>query len=289
MDVGLNKRRKQLVLFAKSPRCEFNKSKTGNFSFIESPRCEFNKRGQITLFIILGIVIVIMVGVFFLFLGRGTFETVENQRPESFIDKCMKDALSLPVHTILKNGGDIEPELFKLHQNEKYNYLCYQQNYYLGCINQKPMLVQYIEQEIKKNIDDKINQCFEDYESDLKNKGFNVLSEKINWSVELVPGSVDIKVKKKISISKGDSSEIFNNYDVRVLSPLYNLVMVAREVVNQESRFCNFDYNGYMLLYPWVDIKKNDVDGSKLYKLVDRKSGLEFKFAVRSCVLPAGL
>jgi len=44
-----------------------------------------------------------------------------------------------------------------------------------------------------------------------------------------------------------------------------------------------------MLLYPKWDIRRIDYDDSKMYRLIDRKSGAELKFAVRSCAFAPGI
>ena len=78
-------------------------------------------------------------------------------------------------------------------------------------------------------------------------------------------------------------------FDETVLSPSNELVKISRDVVNSESKFCNFEYNGYMILYPDYNIKRMDYYGSKLYSVIDRKTNTEFKFAVRSCAYPPGM
>jgi len=69
----------------------------------------------------------------------------------------------------------------------------------------------------------------------------------------------------------------------------FDLVRVARVIVNSESQFCHFEYNGYMLLYPEYDIRRIDYQDSKIYRVIDRRTGSEFKFAVRSCAFAPGI
>jgi len=88
---------------------------------------------------------------------------------------------------------------------------------------------------------------------------------------------------------KDGTVQNFENFDTSILSSIYDLVRVARDVVNSESQYCHFEYNGYMLLYPKYDIRRIDYDDSKIYRVIDRKSGEEFKFATRSCAMPPGI
>jgi len=73
------------------------------------------------------------------------------------------------------------------------------------------------------------------------------------------------------------------------LSSLYDLVETSANIVNGESQFCNFEYVGYMILYPRFDIRKVDFEKSKIYWVMNRETGEEFRFAVRSCAFPPGI
>ena len=249
---------------------------------------KINKKGQITIFIILAILIVIAIVVLFFFLGRNYTQSRETQDTQSYIDKCIRDYLQVSAQKILEGGGKIEPQSYLMYKSEKYNYLCYQQNYYLTCVNQFPMLKSVVEDEIKKDIDFQVRKCFDNLKQDLQDNGFDVSDSSLDFSVELVPGRILVEVDKKIDINKAESSESFSKFDSQILSPLYGLVMIAREIVNQESQYCNFEYNGYMLLHPEYNIKRIDYDDSKVYLLTDTKTGKLFKFAVRSCAFPPG-
>jgi len=119
--------------------------------------------------------------------------------------------------------------------------------------------------------------------------GFDVESGVMRFSVDLLPGYVKIDLLKQVDISGDTGTQSFEDFGVEVVSPIYNLVEVARDVVNSESQFCNFEYNGYMLLYPQYDIRRIDYVDSKIYRLIDRRSGDEFRFAVRSCAFAPGI
>ena len=249
---------------------------------------KINRRGQVTLFVIIAIVIVLAIMVVF-FLGRYYSQKPEDLNPEAFIDKCARDAVSLSANKIFNNGGLANPELTIMYQDEKYNYLCYQKNYYWTCVNQLPALKQVIEKEIRNDTIQKIRQCFQTLKEDIESKGFSISEGELNYSIELVQKKILIKINKKFEISKEQSIQRFTKFDTQLLSPMYELSMVAREISNQESQYCNFEYNGFVLLYPGYEIKRISYDDSRIYKVKDRVSGKEFKFAVRSCAFPPGM
>lgn len=248
-----------------------------------------SKSGQVTIFVILALVIVAGVVAFFVLTGKIGFSNEAVENPSMFIEKCVGDSLENSVQEVLLNGGRIFPENYKLYQGEKYNYLCYQQNFYLPCTNTHPMLVSISGAEIKENVREKFVGCFDELKNELEDSGYEINFDEISdddWKVEILPKKVSVVVEKKIEISSEDSSFVLKDFSVDVISPLYEFENIAREIVNQESQYCNFEYNGFMLLYPEYNLKRILYDDSRIYKITERSSGLDFKFAVRGCVIP---
>ena len=68
------------------------------------------------------------------------------------------------------------------------------------------------------------------------------------------------------------------------------MAVIANEIINQEVKFCYFEYVGYSLLYPDYSIEKTDIDGNtKIYTIKDKQTEKVLLFAVRGCILPAGI
>ncbi|MDP2947249.1 MAG: hypothetical protein Q8N88_03975, partial [Nanoarchaeota archaeon] len=193
------------------------------------------------------------------------------------------------ANKILANGGIINQGLSVQHRGINYSYLCYQGDYYLPCYNLYPMIFEKIENDIVLDTRREIQNCFNKLKEDFESRGFMVNGDATNYSIELLPGRIKVNLNKRMQISKGESSQSFNDFGAEILSPVYNLAGIAREIVNGESQFCNFEYNGFMLLYPKYKISRIDYDNSKIYKVTDRLTGREFRFAVRSCAYPPGI
>jgi len=247
-----------------------------------------NKKGQVAIFVILALIIVVSIFVIFYFIGKSDSQKQEVLGIEGSIEQCIRDAVSPAIESVMKNGGRVNPDLYRNYQGDVYNYLCYQKNFYLTCVNHYPMIKSIAEEEIKNDSEPRIKKCFESIKTDFTSRGFDFEDGELNWSVSVLPHYVKIDVDKEIIISKGETIQEYNNFETRVISPLYSLLMVAREIVNQESQYCNFEYNGYMLLYPQFDIKRFSYNGDRMYQIYERGTEKEFKFAVRSCAFPPG-
>jgi len=246
-------------------------------------------KGQVTIFIIVGVVIVVGIIAFVFFMGRVEVETPADLGPKAFIDKCVRDVVEDSIGKMLRNGGEILPMQAIAYQGDEWNYLCYQADYYQGCYNIHPMLEMQIEKEIARDTQDAVQGCFNTMREDFENRGFDVDGGETGYSIDLLPGYVKVYLTKRVDVSRGESAQSFEDFGTEVLSPIYELVQIARDVVNSEAQFCHFEYNGYMLLYPKYDIRRMDYSDSKIYRLIDRKSGAEFRFAVRSCAFAPGI
>ena len=249
-----------------------------------------DKRAQITIFIIIALIIVVAIALIFVVWRKPTISISPEENPQAYIDSCVKDATKEAIGKVLEGGGRIEPELYKLYQSEKYNYLCYQKNYYLTCINHYPMLKNIVEQEITDYIEPEVRSCFSSLKEQLEKRNYKVImGEGMEIITELQTRKVIVTAKKELEMTKNQETKKITQFKSQVLSSVYDLVMIAREIVNQESQYCNFEYNGFMLLYPRYDIKRISYDEDRIYNILDRINNEEFKFAIRSCAFPPGL
>jgi len=242
------------------------------------------KRGQVTIFIIVGVVLVASVlGFFFLTERGGGLLSPSDLSPQDSVKVCIREAVEESLDKILLNGGEIEASKTILYNGEEWNYLCYiNESYYPG-YNIHPMLELQIEREIEEEIEEEIGDCFDRMRESFEDEGFDVDEGAMSYSVDLLPGYVAVNLKKNVELSGETGTRSFEDFGVEVLSPVFDLVRIAREIVNGESVFCHFNYDTYSFIYPEYDIRRADYDYSKIYSVIDRRSGSEFKFAVRSC------
>ena len=108
-----------------------------------------NKRGQVTIFIIIGILIV--AGVVLFFVLRPEIDITKEKaikKPQTYIHSCIKPELEKVVNKISLQGGSLEPSPSTVYRGEKIAYLCYVDVPYYECIVQQPFLKTHIKKEI---------------------------------------------------------------------------------------------------------------------------------------------
>lgn len=250
-----------------------------------------NKKGQITIFVIIAIVIVGAVIFLFLFRKQAVLDVPVEENPQLFLQKCIREETLNAVNIMLPQGGFIEPKNYKTYQNNKIEYLCYNEGYYNPCVNQHPMYINELRAEIANYLKPKVDDCFSSLRSELQKRSIGVsLDSKNEVAVELMEGKIEIIANKKISITTGNHANNFEKFETVVVSDLYGLANTAIETANMEGKYCNFEYLGYVLLRPELDIDKFTMsDGTKIYSIENKKTREKLNIAIRGCVAPAGI
>lgn len=247
-----------------------------------------NKRGQITIFIIIAVVIVVVGILAVLFYPdiKTTFEA-KPINPAEIIQTCVEEDIQENIDKLSLQGGSLNPEHYMLYGGEKLEYLCYINEYFKTCVMQQPLLKQHIESEIKKDAEGKIKACFDLMKTDLEEE----------YTIELKEGGVDVEIlPKKIVVAPHyvltltkESTERYDKFNIVLNNNIYELVSIANSILNWEARYGDAETTVYMNYYHNLKVeKKKQTDGSTVYILTDNDTKDKFQFAVRSLAYPAG-
>lgn len=252
-------------------------------------RLKKSKHAQVTIFIIIALIIVVLIAMVFLVWRKPTISFAPETDPQKYIESCTKTSVKEALDILSPRGGSINPENYKLYEEIPRRYLCYNENFYLACINQEPMLIEHIEKEITNYINPEIENCFSSFKEELEKKGYNIQIGEMNITTELKTRKVFVTIDRKIQLNKNQEERSFDNFKFQITHPIYDLANVAMEIINQESKYCNFEYIGHMIFYPRYNINKFVAgDSSKVYTVSEVVSGKEFVFAIKGCVVPPG-
>jgi len=259
------------------------------------------KRSQVTIFIITGVVIISAIALFFLF-RSGVIPDIGEKpetNPNKVLHACLDDKIKESLRLISSQGGSVNPELyreFKFSDERKFtniSYLCYTQNDYISCVNQKPMLIRHLKNEIKNYINepsDEVEICFDELNLALERQGYEINSEYTGFDVDLKAGKVSINIDAEIVLTKTGETSKKEDFEVIVPSKFYDIALVVQEIVSKEAEYCQFEDLGYMLVYPEFNIDRfRTGDSIIIYTVKHRESKEKFRFAVRGCVLPPGV
>tara|TARA_Y100000310_G_scaffold213829_1_gene214832 strand:+ start:4423 stop:5208 length:786 start_codon:yes stop_codon:yes gene_type:complete len=256
------------------------------------------KKAQLTIFIIIGIVLVSSIVLFFVFREKISEEITgkSEENPESFLNFCMEDKIKEAVEIISLHGGYLNNKLnksFKFEDEEiptDISYLCYNQNNYLPCINQKPTFMEDLKDEIKNYISEDVENCFNEMTKSFEQKAYEISTTYNGFEVEILPKIITIQTSSESILTKSGETTKQEDFKISIASRLYEISFVAQELVNQEARFCYSENLGIMLIYPEFIIDKfRTGDSTVIYTVENKKSKEKFRFALRGCAIPPGI
>ena len=252
-----------------------------------------SRRAQITIFIIIAILLVAAIILFFVF-ARGGIEKIipigKGTEPLPYIQKCVEDATLGAVGIMMPQGGYLNPQNYKLYEDKKVGYLCYTLNNYVTCITQQPIYISFLKGEITQYIKPKVETCFASLKKELEKNNYQVSIKNMSLTTELSENLILIKIERELTMTKNKEVKKYKDFDTTIRHPFYNLAIIAQEIASQEAKYCNFEYVGFMLLYPDYEIDKITLGYDvKIYSVADRKTKEKLVFAIRSCAIPPGL
>ncbi len=249
-----------------------------------------DKKGQVTIFIILAIVIVVGAVLAYIFLPKFRLTAgLDVENPNAFIESCMEEEINLAIEEISSQGGSLSPEHYFSYLNTPIEYLCYTNQYYIPCVVQQPLLVNHIKSELDNALQSTTRFCFNELKENYEKKGY---------TVQLKSGTLDTEFQAKsilfnfpnyeLVVQKGETQK-YNSFSVIVNNNLYELANTATSIIEWESTYGDAETTIYMTYYPNLKVeKKKQSDGTTIYILTNRDTKNKFQFASRSVAWPPG-
>ena len=254
------------------------------------------RRGQIAIWVVVGILIVVGIVFAFIFSGnRGVPDagiTRGINDVESFMQRCTSEFIEGTADSMLPQGGFARPRNSANFDGLEIEYLCENVGFYEPCIQQHPGLLREMEREIADTAKEKIEDCMVDMKSEFESRGATVkyVDGIPEVQVRLREDNIKITYQEKTSVTIEDVERVFDSVEFGVKHPAYNLASIALEIAGQEASFCYFEYVGYSILYPRYEIRLyTKSDSTRIYKIKDKQSDKEMNIAIRGCALAGGL
>jgi hypothetical protein len=253
---------------------------------------KFRKNAQLSIFVMIALIIVVVIAVIFLVLNKDTKTAITPETSEDYIKECSLGILEDFEDSILENNLKEEiRDNYILYNSGKIPYFCKASQFYAACINQYPAIITNLEDYAETYIRKELETCFTKLRTGLKEKGYEVQdTDRLDFKVNIVSGKIKIEMDKKITIKKAEYSKVLDNFKAEIKSPVYELASTAKNIVNYESTLCEFNAVNWMMYYRDIKISLfRTSEQTKVYTLTERNTEKSIKFAVKTCVLPAGI
>ncbi len=244
------------------------------------------KRGQLTLFIILTILLVVAIGLLFYYLKPEIFSS---DLPQPKLESCISSSLDAEIKSLALNAGLRESRFSQMYGGNNYTFLCYTDEYYQPCVNQEPFLTGAFEDSLESVLKKEFQGCYDSYVDELITRGYDVTRGIAKFDVSIDPDGIAIVIDAPMTISSGESAVSNQKYKYLYRTNLYELLMVATSLIQFETYYGDSEQMQQMVAYPDILIDKQRIDGEiKIYTLTEKNEDIEYRFAVKSYPWPSG-
>jgi len=252
----------------------------------------FNTRGQsLTIWVVIAIALVGAMILFFSIENGPSISGGQDKEfsPGRFVDNCANRAVEETVDEMLPHGGFLDDSNAINYNGINVSYLCLNKGNYEPCISQHPVYVNDLKKEIIRNVEGKIQGCFDNLRKEVEARNGNLELGVMELNVDFATNRIFLTIDRITVIEKQDNTERFEEFKIEIVNPLYNFARIAMIISNEEAKRCYFEYVGYNVLHPETDIEKTTLDdGTRIYSIKQRQTDKEMQIAIRGCVIPAG-
>lgn len=260
-----------------------------------------HKRGQVTVFVILGIVIVVILALVFYLYGerlkiqtqeQTKFDTSTVEPLKTFVQDCINKYSLEGINLIGKQGGEINPGFY---QNwncvspgncDKVSYACFTTEY-SACYNKKPFLKEFVQDELENYLKTKIVQCVD--LNKIRNSGYTVSAGELKLNVSIGDYATMVNVNYPITITKGDAVLKQDKFSKTFDVPLGRLIKVASDIVDLEQNSLQGTafFDGYLIRNRGeIEIERHIYRDTEIYITKLRINPYIFQIAIQNYVIP---
>ncbi len=244
------------------------------------------KRSQVSVFIIIGLILLVVVALsmYVYELGTGRLQnSVDNsliiksttEPVKRYVENCIDQVSEGPVKMVGRNGGTLNPANFRWYENQKYNYLCTNDQ---GTCIPTLLLRQDMEKELEDTIRDSLSGCVD--LSVFEKQGFDVKTGPMAVNVTIGLEHVNVRVDYPIELTREGLDLVVSEFSTDINEPLGMLYDEGIEIINDENTKGSFDEVDFMYNNgDRINVEKHRPYPDVVYTLT--KGDYVFRFAMQ--------
>ncbi|MCB9358911.1 hypothetical protein H6503_03190 [Candidatus Woesearchaeota archaeon] len=252
------------------------------------------KRGQISVFFILGIMLLILVVFYFIssalvspdtasFHKKNLETRFDKESLQEFIDFCLINQTEAILFDIALNGGTLNESDLELHsklyEGKRYRILCAYVEGSQYCVN-RLLTLEDIENEIAAKVVDELDSCLDlDYFRDL---GYEIFTGNKSLDIKIGFDEVNLYLDYPISMTKQGIEVSIDDHMASFVHSIGMIYYVMVDILNHETTYGTFDKDDWMRKNNMLfEIAKEKPYPYITYSISDReitKNGSPFSF-----------
>lgn len=216
-----------------------------------------SKRSQITIFIILGIVLVIAIGFVLVVnspeteqqeveIEKSVLPKMEKEPFDVYIKNCLQDAAAPLIGQMITQGGALEPLVnrqdARVYYSTQYRYFC-KYTKANGCVNEL-ITREGMEEELGEKIGQDFIECV-DLEG-FREQGYIIETGPLEITASINVDDVSVTAKFPIKVSRTEFLFGLDTFATKLDMPLGRLYDLAVYITNNEILNRTFDKDGWM-------------------------------------------
>ncbi len=244
------------------------------------------KRGQITVFIILGLIMLVVISITIYLKGEqitAKFDPEIKKKLlidkditplQKYIESCLKQVTEPLTKELAKAGGVFEPTFYRDYQQQKINYLCLDKKNH--CENTF-LTKQEIEQQLAQNVNQQLDKCID--LNLFRNQGFNVETEQKTTEVSIKDDTIFVVLKYPIILKKNNLELHAETFTKELSSSFGTLLKITNHILNTELQQGHFDQIEFMKQHNDIIIEKHKPYPDIIYSI--KSKDLVFNFGLQ--------
>jgi len=263
-----------------------------NFLVSSKNSLRVSRRGQITVFIIIGIFILLVIaGLLFM---RGSFQRAEIENKEdniidsaqlggdvqNYIENCIERTGEDGIHFIGEQGGYYDlPEVYDSDFNLPF--------YFYEDEDLSPSK-KIVEKELAKYMDEMLFFCLENFEY-FEEKGYQIEEDEVQTEVNILDSKVKFRINFPVYVTKGSVGKELLVFETDIQSRLETILEISKQLIDGvvERPFAiNLGQISDLSLDNDLMIELSDLNEDVYFTIVDKntlgdKEIYDFNFVVR--------
>ncbi len=251
------------------------------------------KRGQITVFVILGIVVVALIVLLFAFRDEIIPTTASTENLNGIMDdirdrvsECIEESAEGPLEKIALQGGylSVPAGSYRLWNDNTVSFLCYNMQDKKNCRN-RLLTREHMEEELSDAVEQGLASCvdIEDFSPGLIETYEVMTPEAMEVETTILEDQVLFELDYPITLESTSNDNVVSEdkFSVPVEVPLGELYEVALDILDAETSIGTFDTLTYMLAkMSRYTIYLHKPYPDKIYQIKLREGDYMFQFAV---------
>lgn len=246
-------------------------------------------KGQVSIFIILGLVLLIALFILFLFQGvdddqKTTLQSGKINEEDiisltNFVETCLHSGSEPVIKELIKKGGTFTPKETVIHEGIPVTVLASYESLFGYDVH--PLTIPGMEGELSARIVERVEDCAN---LDLYGQfGYTIEKGKTKLNVTINKEDVSLFLHFPITMKRGEATATVTEFSQRVSVPLRFIYGVALDILNQESAKGYFDKDLFGLQRNII-IKKEKPHPHTIYTIIlpeEEGENTTFTFALK--------